>query len=375
MGIPVSGSTPGSKVGGFRSSPRCFLRSLAWLLILCPLALHAETTYQLYVSGGTGTGKYAKGARVTIHAYTAPHNTHFTRWTGNGAPYVTNAEAFYTTLVMPAFIATVDATHTITNSPYVPSGYALTFDDEFTTLSIGETGTAGVKWFDDAEQCCMSDTHTPAWNTYMAWITAPAGENPFSLTANGLDIRLQANQGGASNSWYSGVLSTVDNYGNGFAQQYGYFEMKANLPTGAGTWPAFWMLSQAGKQNGTAGGETDMLESYMQFPTYINSTLHDWAAGTTPAYGQVQASSSLASGYHLFGMLWTQTTMQFFVDGIPVPMNLAGGGTSTSVPTPAIFNQPYYLLIDLGLGGGWDTTSTPMINDMNVQYVRVYAAQ
>jgi hypothetical protein len=37
-------------------------------------------------------------------------------------------------------------------------------------------------------------------------------------------------------------------------------------------------------------------------------------------------------------------------------------------------NQPYYPIIDLGLGGGWPTNQTPAQSDMIVQYMRVYAS-
>jgi hypothetical protein len=35
--------------------------------------------------------------------------------------------------------------------------------------------------------------------------------------------------------------------------------------------------------------------------------------------------------------------------------------------------QPYYLLVDLGIGSGWPTENTPHTNDLQIQYIRAYA--
>jgi hypothetical protein len=255
----------------------------------------------------------------------------------------------------------------IVNSSTVPAGYSLTFDDEFATLSISDTDGAGTNWYAKTEQCCMYDT-TNNLPTAMAGITDGTGKDPFSLVAGGgLDIRLQK----TNNAWYSGVLTTVDNKGNGFSQQYGYFEMKAKFPPAAGTWPAFWLLNTAAKASGADAGEIDILESYMQFPYTINTRLHNWSTAyingnngdSTEFYQQYTSPSDLSAAYHVYGMLWTASTMTFYVDGLQV----------YSTPTPTNMNQPYYPIIDLGLGGGWPTGSTPAVNDMLVQYVRVYA--
>ena len=56
--------------------------------------------------------------------------------------------------------------------------------------------------------------------------------------------------------------------------------------------------------------------------------------------------------------------MTFYCDGVSL----------FTTPTPAIMNQPHYPIIDLGLGGGWQTDQTPAQSDMIVQYVHVYAA-
>ncbi len=186
------------------------------------------------------------------------------------------------------------------------------------------------------------------------------GKDPYALLpGGGLVIRLQKTQG----AWYSGVLSTVDSKGHGFAQQYGYFEVKARFPASPGTWPAIWLLNSAALTEHAPAGEIDVVESYMFAPGYINTTLHDWAPpGRQIAYHLAHVAD-LSVGFHVFGLLWTAETMRFFCDGEEI----------YSVSTPPIMHQPYYPILDLGLGGGWPTDKTPSRSDMEVRYVRVYA--
>jgi beta-glucanase (GH16 family) len=48
------------------------------------------------------------------------------------------------------------------------------------------------------------------------------------------------------------------------------------------------------------------------------------------------------------------------------------GAQMGSTPTPAVMKQPYFILVDLGMGGGWPTDQTPNPSDMQVQYVKAY---
>ena len=55
--------------------------------------------------------------------------------------------------------------------------------------------------------------------------------------------------------------------------KYGYFEARLKLPTGKGTWPAFWMMPR----NYTAwpdDGEIDIMEEVGYDPNVILSTVH-----------------------------------------------------------------------------------------------------
>jgi beta-glucanase (GH16 family) len=241
------------------------------------------------------------------------------------------------------------------------TGYAKTFDDEFTTLSISDSSTNdGSTWYATNEQCCMSDT-TGAGAAMGGFTTS---QNPFSLVrGGGLDIRLHL----TNNTWYGGVLTSVDGKGIGFSQQYGYFVMSAVLPSGEDTWPAFWLLNTSNLSSGTAGGEIDILEYIANrgFIDYIMTTLHDWIRGQSNVHEPfIHTPVHLPSdgNYHTYSMLWTAQTMTFYYDD----------SMYFKVPTPAVMRQPYYLIVNLGIGSGWPTNNTPPVNDMLVKYIRAY---
>ncbi|HEY0784315.1 MAG TPA: glycoside hydrolase family 16 protein, partial [Acidobacteriaceae bacterium] len=149
----------------------------------------------------------------------------------------------------------------------------------------------------------------------------------------------------------------------GFSQQYGYFEMKARFPAAPGAWPAFWLLNTDALTRHAPAGEIDVVESFMFAPNYLNTTLHDWTPPPTTLAHNLSSVADLSEGFHTFGMLWTASTMTFSCDGQVI----------YTVPTPGIMKQAYYPVVDLGLGGGWPTRSTPQHADMLIRYVRVYA--
>lgn len=120
-------------------------------------------------------------------------------------------------------------------------------------------------------------------------------------------------------------------------------------------------------QNPSVGnGEIDIFEAYTQFTSAVCSTLHDWT-NTSNSVGScpnlLPNNIQTETGYHIYGLLWTPTTMNFYVDG-----NLYWSHAPL-----AVMNGPYYLLVDLGIGGGWPTTSTTSPSTCRVKYIRAYA--
>ena len=265
-----------------------------------------------------------------------------------------------------------------------PAGYVQTFSDTFTELSISNSSTHdGSRWYTTTMACCMSPSNSDHGYLYPGYATVAEGINsPFSLiNGGGLNIAMSKQTGtnapysGWGPSWVGGIIASQAPDGKGFAQQFGYFEMKAKMPTSApGAWTAFWMVPAAGYASDFApwgnlhnDGEIDIMEGYGQFLTGTGSaytiTLHDWLHGATP--GQNNANvGDMAGDYHTYGLLWTEAQITLFFDGTQVGQ----------YPTPAVMKQPYYILVDLGMGGGWPTETMPDPTQMQVAYVKAWKA-
>jgi hypothetical protein len=246
--------------------------------------------------------------------------------------------------------------------PIAGQPYKLSFDDEFTSLSITSSSSYnGATWYNGVKQCCLVDSvgrQSTMYPTSLNGMTV----NPYSLGIDGTPIGLGITLSLVNKAWYSGVLSSTDRYGKGFSQQYGYFEMKANLPDGPGEWPAFWLASLP---TSAMPAEIDIMEEHGITPASYGVTLHDWAnGGRTLAETSVTVANQTV-GFHVYGMLWTASTMSFYFDNHLV----------WQTPTPPQMQQPYFIFVDMGLGAGFPTQNTPSNNTLQVQYIRVYRSR
>jgi len=157
-----------------------------------------------------------------------------------------------------------------------------------------------------------------------------------------------------------------------FEVQYGKIEASIKIPRGQGVWPAFWML---GKDISDVGwprsGEIDVMENVGKEPSIVHGTVH--GPGYSGAEG-ISAGRALGGGrkFHVYGVVWSADSIDFFVDG-----NAYSKVTRASLPADGvwIFDKPFFLLLNLAIGGDWPgdpDSATRFPQSMLVDWVKVW---
>jgi beta-glucanase (GH16 family) len=158
-----------------------------------------------------------------------------------------------------------------------------------------------------------------------------------------------------------------------FEQAYGRFETRMRLPWGQGIWPAFWMLGADIETNPWPGaGEIDIMEYRGQNPTIMLGTVHGpgYSGGQSISKSYELKNDRFDTGFHVFGIEWGPEYINFYVDNV-----LYNQITPADVPGEWVFNKPFYILINVAVGGsfvGSPDSETVFPQTMLVDYVRVY---
>lgn len=154
-------------------------------------------------------------------------------------------------------------------------------------------------------------------------------------------------------------------------------EVRAKLPAGRGIWPAVWMLPREEKYGGwAASGEIDIIELVGHEPNKLHATLH--FGGGWPKNQQATKSTTLERGtfaddFHVFAIEWEREEFRWFLDGKEYARQRQWRSEAGEFPAP--FDQPFYLIMNLAVGGQWPgppDKQTTFPQRLLVDYVRVY---
>ncbi len=156
---------------------------------------------------------------------------------------------------------------------------------------------------------------------------------------------------------------------------YGYFEVRAKLPAGVGTWPAVWMMPAADNYGGWPGsGEIDIMEHVGFEQDLIHTSVHTQEYNHRKGTQRTRYSKipGVSEGFHTYAVEWTEKGIFFYVDGEAFYLFSKEEGGSTVWP----FDKPFYMILNVAMGGSWggmkgvdkSITDAPMV----VDYVRVY---
>ncbi|MGF1633218.1 MAG: family 16 glycosylhydrolase [Phycisphaerae bacterium] len=245
------------------------------------------------------------------------------------------------------------------------STYHLSFSDEFNTLDLATSPTDtgwGVDDYYGNKFVGLDQQYyaNPATDNY----------NPFSIDNGILKITAAPKPANfnvsTGKNYVSGQLSTVranpwgtNTGGVGFSQKYGYFEVRAKMPSGSGFWPAFWLMPANG-QNHIA--EYDVVETLGKYENRTFQTVH-WN-NYANNQGNIYTGINTTTGFNNYGMEWTPTELKWYVNGVH------------TFTQPNRSNTPMHMLLNMAVGG-WDSNnpnaSTDWTRSMEVDYVRVYS--
>jgi beta-glucanase (GH16 family) len=249
------------------------------------------------------------------------------------------------------------------------SSYKLTFEDEFTGSYLNSQVWGTKYWWggrslsSNGEKQYFADRSTavvqkhPSTDPFkIVADTSQTGDGVLTITASkSPDTSLTDGL-----PYVSGMINT---YGT-FSQTYGYFEIKAQVPTGTGLWPAFWMLPQSGNWP----PEIDVLELLGKDPKTYYVGAH-WSGTGGSHQHQTTAINKgidLSQRFHTYGTMWTASTISFYLDGVQVH----------SMATPPGATEPMYLLAGLAVGGTWGgdpDTTTKFPAEFKIDYIKAWA--
>lgn len=318
-----------------------------------------------------------------------------------------NISKLLVTLTATTLWGCMDSAETETNAnvidPSKPvSDWQLVWSDEFDGSSIDQnkwTHEVNCQGGGNNEQQCYTDS----------------ADNSFVQDGMLHLVALPAEEG-AEKSYTSARLNT-----KGKADfKYGRFEMRAKLPSGQGSWPAFWMLPTDEEYGGwPKSGEIDIVEAVNlkvaddegNVESYVHGTLHygrEWPDNDSSGKAYLLPDgANPADEFHTYAIEWQEGEIRWYLDdylyatqrqsevrynskdeavglahkGWYAEYFNAGTGELETHWDTAPFDQDFHMLLNFAVGGNWpenvnatgiDATAFENGQQFEVDYVRVY---
>lgn len=250
---------------------------------------------------------------------------------------------------------------------HAPPGYDLVWSDEFSTDGLPDPS----RWRYDVSR------NREGWhNQERQYYSANRPENARVLGGR-LIIEARAEELDADHfpDWGRQRYTSARLLTQGIASwTYGFFEIRAKLPCGVGTWPAIWMLPEDPAVEWPNGGEIDIMEHVGFAPGEINQSVHTRAFNFTR---NTQKTTKFmvpdaCTAMHRYQLLWTPEFVLTGVDDAPRFMFPRVPRDYTRWP----FDKPMHILLNIAVGGTWGgqhgIRPDAFPAQMEVDYVRVY---
>jgi beta-glucanase (GH16 family) len=247
-----------------------------------------------------------------------------------------------------------------------PAGYRLVWSDEFSRPGLPDP----AKWDYDTTRN-RSGWHNEEKQYYSARRARNARVRGGRLT---IEARREPERARRFADWGGQAYTSARLVTRGKASwTYGFFEIRAKLPCGVGTWPAIWTLADRRPMKWPDDGEIDIMEHVGHNPGVVHQTVH------TGAYNHVKRTHKEAktpvpnacAAFHDYQLHWTPERIVMGIDG---RARFTFERRESRAQWP--FDGPQYLILNIAVGGSWggmkgiDDKALPQ--RMEIDYVRVW---
>lgn len=258
-------------------------------------------------------------------------------------------------------------------------GYSLVWNDEFDGNELDKT-----KW------SCQIGTGTSEgltdWGNQELEYYTDDEENVRVEDGNLIITAIKEEERVGGKMFTSARLRTMTDEGEVlFATKYGRVEARIKLPKGEGLWPAFWMLpvDDSIYNEWASSGEIDIMEARGRLTDRFEGTIHygqNWPNNVYKGQEFVLTKDTDITDYHLYSLEWEPGVLRWYIDNVCYHSTeqwfSKGTNSGADYTWPAPFDVPFYILLNMAVGGTFDLEANPYATEypaeMKVDYVRVY---
>ena len=262
-----------------------------------------------------------------------------------------------------ATTGSADGAAVITGGDLNLDGYSLVWEDNFDGPGLNRND-----W--------NVELHEPGWVNEELQKYVDSEENIFFENGN-LVIRPVKSTVNGKIHYTSGRISTQ----NKRDFTYGVFEARLKVPEGNGFLPAFWLMATDENVYGQwpRCGEIDIMEVHGSDTRTTYGTIHYGNPHRQSQATRTLRNGTFADSFHTFAVKWEPGEISWYVDGFLIHRenewhSITEGQGEITYPAP--FDQPFYIILNLAVGGSWvgypDRTTDFKNARYEIDYVRVW---
>lgn len=240
-----------------------------------------------------------------------------------------------------------------------------------------------LKWQDNFDRAELNrddwnvELHEPGWVNSELQEYVDSEENIYLKDGNLVLKPVEIKQEDGTKAYTSGRINTQNKHNF----KYGLFEARVKVPKGKGFLPAFWMMPTNENLYGQwpRCGEIDIMEVLGHEADTSYGTIHYGNPHSESQGKYTLSSGDFSEEFHVFDVEWAPGKISWYVDGKRIHTEsdwYSATENQGEISYPAPFDQPFYMILNLAVGGNWpgnpDETTDIANSAFYVDYVKAY---